>query len=222
MPTCRRPQPRTAPSPARRGPPDLLRPAPVGRTHSRPFRPRRRRSASRSQPGPSRPRRCPRRLRRPATHACRDGRSGANGTGLGLSIVRETVEALRGRAWAEFRDGMSIFAFSLPVRRATDPSAPDDDDNAEAARMCGASASSPASAAHRACPHPRAADQQRARAPAHRPTRRARSARRDRRRASRASSRAKRRTAPDVRVRPRTVARRRAHRLAASAPRASA
>ena len=57
--------------------------------------------------------------------------TGVEGTGLGLSIVRETVEALRGRAWAEFRDGMSIFAFSLPVRRATDPSAPDDDDTAD-------------------------------------------------------------------------------------------
>jgi signal transduction histidine kinase len=57
--------------------------------------------------------------------------TGVEGTGLGLSIVRETVEALRGRAWAEFRDGMSIFAFSLPVRRATDPSAPDDDETAD-------------------------------------------------------------------------------------------
>jgi len=54
--------------------------------------------------------------------------TGVEGTGLGLSIVRETVEALRGRAWAEFRDGMSIFAFSLPVRRASDPSAPDEDE----------------------------------------------------------------------------------------------
>jgi signal transduction histidine kinase len=54
--------------------------------------------------------------------------TGVEGTGLGLSIVRETVEALRGRAWAEFRDGMSVFAFSLPVRRATDPSAPNEDE----------------------------------------------------------------------------------------------
>ncbi len=44
--------------------------------------------------------------------------TGAEGTGLGLSIVRETVESLGGRAWAEFPDddeGGSIFAFSLPV-----------------------------------------------------------------------------------------------------------
>jgi signal transduction histidine kinase len=47
--------------------------------------------------------------------------TGVEGTGLGLSIVRETVEALGGSAWAEFPDGKSVFAFSLPVRRATDP-----------------------------------------------------------------------------------------------------
>jgi signal transduction histidine kinase len=47
--------------------------------------------------------------------------SGVEGTGLGLSIVRETVESLGGRAWAEFVEGMSIFAFSLPIRRAGDP-----------------------------------------------------------------------------------------------------
>jgi signal transduction histidine kinase len=47
--------------------------------------------------------------------------SGVEGTGLGLSIVRETVEALGGRAWADFPDGLSEFAFSLPVRRASDP-----------------------------------------------------------------------------------------------------
>ena len=44
--------------------------------------------------------------------------TGVEGTGLGLSIVRETVGALGGRAWAEFPDGSSVFAFSLPVRRA--------------------------------------------------------------------------------------------------------
>jgi signal transduction histidine kinase len=43
-----------------------------------------------------------------------------DGTGLGLSIVRETVVALGGTAWAEFPEGMSVFAFSLPVRRADD------------------------------------------------------------------------------------------------------
>jgi nitrogen-specific signal transduction histidine kinase len=49
--------------------------------------------------------------------------TGAEGTGLGLSIVRETVESLGGRAWAEFLKGDesgSIFAFSLPYRRAQD------------------------------------------------------------------------------------------------------
>ena len=50
-----------------------------------------------------------------------DSATGVEGTGLGLSIVREAVEALGGRAWAEFPDEKSIFAFSLPVRRATDP-----------------------------------------------------------------------------------------------------
>jgi signal transduction histidine kinase len=50
-----------------------------------------------------------------------DSATGIEGTGLGLSIVREAVEALGGRAWAEFSGGTSVFAFSLPVRRATDP-----------------------------------------------------------------------------------------------------
>jgi signal transduction histidine kinase len=55
-----------------------------------------------------------------------DSTTGVEGTGLGLSIVRETVEALEGRAWADFRDGKSVFAFSLPVRRSTDPLPRDD------------------------------------------------------------------------------------------------
>ena len=43
------------------------------------------------------------------------------GTGLGLSIVRETVESIGGRAWAEFpEDAGSVFAFSLPARRSAD------------------------------------------------------------------------------------------------------
>ena len=42
----------------------------------------------------------------------------AEGTGLGLSIVRETVESLGGRAWAEFPTTGAVFAFSLPSRRA--------------------------------------------------------------------------------------------------------
>jgi len=50
-----------------------------------------------------------------------DSATGVEGTGLGLSIVRETVEALGGRAWAEFAEEKSVFAFSLPVRRSTDP-----------------------------------------------------------------------------------------------------
>lgn len=47
------------------------------------------------------------------------------GTGLGLSIVRETVEALGGRAWAEFPPhGGSIFALAMPCRRAMDAFVP--------------------------------------------------------------------------------------------------
>lgn len=44
-----------------------------------------------------------------------------DGTGLGLSIVRDTVGGLGGRAWAEFPPKGSVFAFSLPCRRETDP-----------------------------------------------------------------------------------------------------
>ncbi len=43
--------------------------------------------------------------------------SGAEGTGLGLSIVRDTVESIGGRAWAEFPERGSVFAFALPARR---------------------------------------------------------------------------------------------------------
>jgi signal transduction histidine kinase len=46
--------------------------------------------------------------------------TGAEGTGLGLNIVRETIESLGGRAWAEFPHVGSIFAFSLPYRRGSD------------------------------------------------------------------------------------------------------
>ena len=47
--------------------------------------------------------------------------TGVEGTGLGLSIVRETVEGLGGRAWAEFdRDHGSRFLIALPCRRAAD------------------------------------------------------------------------------------------------------
>jgi signal transduction histidine kinase len=43
-----------------------------------------------------------------------------DGTGLGLSIVRETVEALGGRVWAEFPAEGSVFAFAVPCRRTSD------------------------------------------------------------------------------------------------------
>ena len=47
--------------------------------------------------------------------------TGVEGTGLGLSIVRDTVEALGGRAWAEFdRTEGSRFLLSLPCRRGED------------------------------------------------------------------------------------------------------
>jgi two-component system sensor histidine kinase KdpD len=52
-----------------------------------------------------------------------DTRPNIQGTGLGLSIVRETVEALGGRAWAEFLPNGSIFSFSIPCRRAEDKEA---------------------------------------------------------------------------------------------------
>ena len=44
--------------------------------------------------------------------------TGIEGTGLGLSIVRETVEAMGGRAWAEPGiEGGSVFGFAIPCRR---------------------------------------------------------------------------------------------------------
>jgi len=46
--------------------------------------------------------------------------STVEGTGLGLSIVRDTVESIGGRAWAEFPGEGSVFAFSLPSRREVD------------------------------------------------------------------------------------------------------
>jgi len=39
------------------------------------------------------------------------------GTGLGLSIVRDTARSQGGRAWAEFPERGSEFAFSFPDRR---------------------------------------------------------------------------------------------------------
>jgi len=47
-----------------------------------------------------------------------DSASDIQGTGLGLSIVRETAATMGGRAWADFTDEGSVFAFSLPDRRA--------------------------------------------------------------------------------------------------------
>lgn len=44
--------------------------------------------------------------------------TGVEGTGLGLSIVRETVETIGGRAWAEpGDDGGSVFGLAIPCRR---------------------------------------------------------------------------------------------------------
>jgi signal transduction histidine kinase len=43
------------------------------------------------------------------------------GTGLGLSLVKETLEAIGGTAWAEFGDGTTTFAFSVPCRRRNEP-----------------------------------------------------------------------------------------------------
>jgi signal transduction histidine kinase len=42
------------------------------------------------------------------------------GTGLGLSIVRETVTALGGKAWADFRRDGTTFYFTMPHRRSED------------------------------------------------------------------------------------------------------
>lgn len=50
-----------------------------------------------------------------------DTAAGVEGTGLGLSLVRETIESLGGRVWADLeREGETIFAFALPSRRARD------------------------------------------------------------------------------------------------------
>ncbi|HSJ08965.1 MAG TPA: HAMP domain-containing sensor histidine kinase, partial [Longimicrobiales bacterium] len=60
-------------------------------------------------------------------------RTTAEGTGLGLNLVKETVESLGGKVWAEFdRDVGSVFAFSLPLRRDEDPEPLVSDDAAPA------------------------------------------------------------------------------------------
>ena len=46
--------------------------------------------------------------------------TGVEGTGIGLSIVRDTAEAMGGRAWAEFPEEGTIFAFSFPCRRESE------------------------------------------------------------------------------------------------------
>ena len=46
---------------------------------------------------------------------------GVEGTGLGLSLVREAVEGIGGRAWAEpSTEGGSLFALAIPCRRTMD------------------------------------------------------------------------------------------------------
>ena len=52
------------------------------------------------------------------------------GTGLGLSIVRDAVENLGGRVWAEFPAEGSLFAFAVPSRRAGDAQAARADETA--------------------------------------------------------------------------------------------
>jgi signal transduction histidine kinase len=56
-----------------------------------------------------------------------DTAAGVDGTGLGLSIVRETMDALGGRAWVQPNpDGGSVFAFAVPCRRGADSQVPRD------------------------------------------------------------------------------------------------
>jgi len=45
-----------------------------------------------------------------------DKKTPVEGSGLGLSIVRETVESVGGRAWAEFSDRGAAFFIALPMR----------------------------------------------------------------------------------------------------------
>ncbi len=47
------------------------------------------------------------------------------GSGLGLSIVRETVESIGGRAWAEFPERGSAFCFAVPMPQSSAPSGVD-------------------------------------------------------------------------------------------------
>jgi signal transduction histidine kinase len=71
------------------------------------------------------PREAQLKLFRPFFRAHEQTAKDVEGTGLGLSIVRDTVEALGGRAWVEPNpDGGSVFAFALPCRRSADGEAP--------------------------------------------------------------------------------------------------
>lgn len=50
-----------------------------------------------------------------------EGDDSVEGTGLGLSIVKEAVEGLGGRVWAEFgADGRTKFLLAVPCRRTAD------------------------------------------------------------------------------------------------------
>jgi signal transduction histidine kinase len=51
-----------------------------------------------------------------------------------LSLVRETVEALGGRAWAEFEEGKSVFVFTMPCRRRAEAVAPPKPDTTSRSR----------------------------------------------------------------------------------------
>jgi signal transduction histidine kinase len=58
--------------------------------------------------------------------------AGIEGTGLGLNIVRETIEELGGRVWADFPADGSVFAFTLPCRRRAERREADREKTAEA------------------------------------------------------------------------------------------